>query len=135
MDEKKMKHLEFIQAIITRMAGNLFYLRGWIITLIAGVLVLLSQKSVGYFPYVFLLLIIFIFWGYDAYFLAKERAFRRLYNKVRDLGDENIDFSMSVEEFNEFRDTSMFYCSFSKTLLFFYGPLVLAISYIIFLIK
>ncbi len=34
--ENKRKHLEFIQAIISRMAGNLFFLRGWTITLIAA---------------------------------------------------------------------------------------------------
>ncbi len=30
--ENKRKHLEFIQAIISRMASNLFFLRGWTIT-------------------------------------------------------------------------------------------------------
>ena len=34
--ENKRKHLEFIQGAINRMAGNLFFLRGWTITLITA---------------------------------------------------------------------------------------------------
>ncbi len=31
--EQKIKHLEFIQAAINRMAGNSFLLKGWTVTL------------------------------------------------------------------------------------------------------
>ena len=33
--EKKIKHLEMIQGVINRMAGNSFALKGWSVTLIA----------------------------------------------------------------------------------------------------
>ena len=36
MNEKKLKHLELIQGVITRMSGNLFTLRGWMITIVVG---------------------------------------------------------------------------------------------------
>jgi len=36
--KNKRKHLELIQGIINRMASNLFFLRGWTITLIATLL-------------------------------------------------------------------------------------------------
>ena len=134
MNEKKLKHLEFVQGIITRMGGNLFYLRGWVITLIAGILVFLTQKNVGLFPFIFLILVIVIFWGYDAYFLAIERKYRLLYEKIRKLDENDIDFSMSVSEFNSLRETSMIYCAFSSTLLLFYGPLLLATLYVIIFI-
>ena len=44
--EKKLKHLEFIQGAVGRMASNLFLLKGWTITLIAA-LFALAAKSVG----------------------------------------------------------------------------------------
>lgn len=43
--DNKRKHLEFIQGIITRMAGNLFYLKGWTITLIAALFALAAKDT------------------------------------------------------------------------------------------
>ncbi len=34
------KHLEFLQAVITRMAGNSFLIKGWSVTLVAALLAL-----------------------------------------------------------------------------------------------
>ena len=34
--ENKRAHLAMIQGVIDRMGGNLFFLRGWSITLLAG---------------------------------------------------------------------------------------------------
>ena len=39
----KLKHLEFIQAAINRMAGNLFMLKGWSVTLIAALFALAAK--------------------------------------------------------------------------------------------
>jgi len=134
-EDRKLKHLELIQGIISRMAGNLFYLRGWIITLVAGVLVLLTQIGNGQFPVVFLSLVILIFWVYDGYFLALERMYRDLYDKVRNMKEEYINFSMNITEFKKYKKNSIIYCVFSPTLRYFYGPLLLATSYVIFFIK
>ena len=38
--EQKIKHLEFIQTTINRMAGNSFLLKGWTVTLTGGLLAL-----------------------------------------------------------------------------------------------
>ena len=43
--EMKLKHLEFIQGIITRMANNSFMLKGWAVTLVAGIFALSSKDS------------------------------------------------------------------------------------------
>lgn len=135
-NEKRIAHLTLIQGIITRMAGNLFYLRGWVITLIAGILVLLTQTGSGKFPVIFLSIIIIIFWGYDGYFLALERKYRDLYDKVRDKKESEIDFSMKLDkEILERKQNSMIFCIFSLTLLFFYSPLMIAVLYVIFFIK
>ncbi len=135
MNEKKLKHLEFIQGIISRMGGNLFYLRGWVITLVAGVLVLLTQIGDGQLPIIFLALITALFWVYDGYFLSLERNYRKLYDRVRMMKEEDIDFSMSIKDFKKDWDSSMPACIFSPTLRYFYGLLLLAILYVIFFIK
>lgn len=135
MNDNKLKHLEFIQGNISRMGGNLFYLRGWVITLIAGVLVLLTQIENGRLPIIFLAFMTLLFWAYDGYFLSLERKYRKLYNKVRMMKEEDIDFSMSIRDFDKDWDSSMLSCIFSPTLRYFYIPLLLAILYVIFFIK
>jgi len=135
MDEKKLKHLELIQGVISRMAGNLFYLRGWVVTLIAGILVLLTKVSDGKLPIIFLTVLILIFWIYDGYFFGLERMYRDLYNKVRKMKEEDIDFSMDVTEFKKYKKNSIIYCVFSPTLRYFYGFLLLATLYVIFFVK
>jgi hypothetical protein len=135
-NEKRIAHLGFIQGVITRMAGNLFYLRGWVITLVAGILVLLTKIGDGKLPIIFLSVIIVIFWGYDGYFLALERRYRDLYDKVRKMKEEDIDFSMKIpEEIEEKKKNSIVFCIFSSTLRYFYGLLLLAALYVIFFIK
>lgn len=133
--EKKLKHLELIQGVISRMAGNLFYLRGWVITLIAGILVLLTQLDDGKLPIIFLVFVTILFWCYDGYFLAQEKMYRDLYNKVRKLREEEIDFSMNIDEFKGKVQNTIIFCMFSPTLRYFYGLLLLAAIYAIFFIK
>jgi hypothetical protein len=41
----KHEHLEFLQAAINRMAGNLFLLKGWTITLIAALFALAAKDT------------------------------------------------------------------------------------------
>ena len=135
MEDKKLKHLELIQGVISRMAGNLFFLRGWVITLIAGILVLLTQLDGGKLPVVFLGFVIILFWSYDGYFLALERMYRDLYNKVRKMREEEIDFSMDISEFKGKVQNTIIFCMFSPTLRYFYGLLLLAVLYVIFLLK
>lgn len=135
-NEKRIAHLGFIQGVITRMAGNLFYLRGWVVTIIAGILVLLTQTESGKLPIVFLAAIIVIFWGYDGYFLALERKYRDLYDKIREKKESEIDFSMKLDkDILDRKQNSMIFCVFSPTLRYFYGPLLLATLYVIFFIK
>lgn len=135
MNEKKLKHLELIQGVISRMAGNLFYLRGWVVTLVAGILVLLIQLDGGKLPIIFLTFITVLFWCYDGYFLAHERMYRDLYNKVRKQNEEEIDFSMDINEFKGTVQNTIIFCMLSPTLRYFYGLLLLAALYAIFILK
>jgi hypothetical protein len=69
--ENKRKHLEFIQNIISRMAGNLFFLRGWTITLIAALLALFAKGNDSIYIVYFLIVLTFVFWVLDGYFLSQ----------------------------------------------------------------
>ena len=133
--ENKRKHLEFIQNTISRMSGNLFFLRGWTITLITGLFALSASKGTydGYILLAYFLLV--IFWILDGYFLSQERRFRCLYDDVRKLDEDKIDFSMKTKKYqSEWRNT-WFGSMLSATLLWFYIPLALAMLAVLQLIN
>lgn len=135
-NEKKIAHLGFIQGIISRMGGNLFYLRGWAITLMSGILVLLAKFDGEKLPIIYLAGITIIFWCYDGYFLALERQYRDLYDEIRQKKESEIDFSMKLsKDILERKKNLIVFCIFSSTLKYFYGPLLLAVLYVIFFIK
>ena len=101
--ENKRKHLEFIQNIVSRMAENLFFLRGWTITLIAALLALFSKNNSPDYVFYFLIVLVFVFWILDGYFLSQERSYRDLYNHVRKLKEEEVDFSMDISEYQKLK--------------------------------
>ena len=129
--EKKIRHLEMIQGVINRMASNSFMLKGWAVTLVAGIFALAGKDTdkmyflVAYIP-------IIIFWGLDSYYLLQERLYRALYKKVCLMDEKDIDFSMaaSIEEFGCDKN-SLGNCIFSPTELGFYFPLALVCAGII----
>jgi len=121
----RQKHLEFIQNVITRMANNLFYLRGWTITLIAA-LFAFSVKEANQNPYYIYIAYLpaIICWLLDGYFLSQERLFRALYDHVRKLKDKDIDFSMDTRPFQKDERNSWRSSMIAPTLLIFYVPLL-----------
>ena len=129
--ENKIRHLEMIQGIINRMAGNSFALKGWAVTLVAGIFVLAGKDTdklyflVAYIPVV-------VFWWLDAYYLLQERLYRSLYEKVRNIDEKDIDFSLKATA-TEFDSNKNCFCSclFSKTILGFYAPLAIVCTGII----
>ena len=133
--ENKRKHLEFIQGIISRMDGNLFFLRGWTITLIGALLALFSKNNSPDYIFYFLILVVFILWILDGYFLSQERSYRDLYNHVRKLKEEDIDFSLDISEYQKFKKNSLIYSMFSYTLLVFYLPLIGVAFFIMYQLK
>jgi hypothetical protein len=133
--ENKRKHLEFIQGIISRMAGNLFFLRGWTITLIGALLALFSKNNSPDYIFYFLILVVFILWILDGYFLSQERSYRDLYNHVRKLKEEDIDFSMDISEYQKLKKNALIYSMFSYTLLVFYLPLIGVAFFIMYQLK
>ena len=93
--KKKIKHLEMIQNIITRLANNSFSLKGWTVIFIAALLgFAIKESNPNYTPLV--LFPIFAFWGLDGYYLRQEKLFRALYGKVRKLDEQDINFEMDT---------------------------------------
>lgn len=129
--ENKIKHLELIQGIINRIASNSFMLKGWAVTLVAGVFALAGKDTdkmyflVAYVP-------IIVFWLLDSYYLLQERLYISLYNKVRETEEDEIDFSLAATK-EKFGNSYNCFCStlFSKTELWFYLPLALVCTGII----
>ena len=81
-DEKLAKHVDLVQGVISRMASNSFLLKGWSVTLVAGLFAVAA--SGGYWAYSAIgLLPSLSFWWLDAYYLRQERLFRKLYDAVR----------------------------------------------------
>ena len=76
------KHLDLIQAVITRMAQNSFLLKGWSLTVITGLTALLVDSGRHWMALPLLLLPLLAFWLLDAYFLQQERLFQKIYEEV-----------------------------------------------------
>lgn len=123
--ENKLRHLEMIQGVINRMGNNSFLLKEWTVVLVSALFALAASDSnkifilLAYFPSIF-------FWILDGYFLWQEKLFRKLYDKVRVLDEQAIDFSMDtsvvVKEVEPWRDVVL-----SKTLAIFHGGIILTI--------
>ena len=122
--ENKRKHLEFIQAAINRMAGNLFYLKGWTITLVSALFAISAKDAHPEYMYI-AYLVVFIFWILDGYFLSRERMFRCLYEDVRKLQEEEIDFSMNTSKYGIYKRNSWISSMGSVSLLWFYPSLII----------
>lgn len=121
-DDAALKHLEFIQNIVTRMAGNSFLLKGWSVTLVAAIFVLTVRNPSAYLV-VIAVFPALAFWGLDAYYLRQERLFRQLYRKVSEEPDNVSAFSMDTSSY-ERNVQGWFNTALSKSVLPFHGAVV-----------
>jgi len=127
------KHLELIQAIVSRMAGNSFLLKGWSVTIAAALFALATKDSDPRFAWIALLPSV-AFWGLDAYYLRHERLFRCLYNAVRTSASDYDPFSLDV---SQFRSTvrGWFGSLISPSVAGIHGTVVVAIILVLFIMR
>lgn len=122
--DAKLKHLEFIQAAISRMATNSFLFKGWAITVAAG----LSAYAAVASRRALLILVIgttVLFWGLDGYYLWLERCFRVLHRQVAALRPGSVDFNMEPPKPNRVRRLiDWLRACFAPHLVVFYGIIV-----------
>ena len=130
--EKKIAHLGFIQAIISRMAGNSFFLKGWSVTLVAAIFTLATKDSdkrfllIAYFPIV-------MFWCLDTYYFYQENLFREIYQDIADdiLSSEN--FSLDTRSVrNKIKPPYRYF--FCHTIFPFHAALALLVILAIFFV-
>ena len=122
----KQKHLEMIQGVINRLSRNSFLLKGWSVTLFSALIALSTHNSninLVYFAWI----PIIILWGLDAFFLRQEKLFRKLYDLVREVPENKIDFSMDTDQIVGNDRPKRWKAFLSKTLIPFHGPLFLTI--------
>ncbi|WP_327409899.1 hypothetical protein OG458_28525 [Streptomyces sp. NBC_01281] len=126
--EARVKHLEFLQSTITRLANNSFLIRGWAITLtsaLVGISIGSGKSSLA----IASAIPVIGFWFLDFFYLRQERLFRKLYDAVS-RGDSAIPlFSMEVAAYRALIKKRE--VLFSPTLYLFYAPL-LAVNLAVF---
>ncbi len=129
--EAKLKHLEFIQNTITRMANNSFLLKGWCITVV-GAIIGLNKDGVDWKVTTLAIFLTLMFWILDGYFLSQERYFRGRYDEVRQKKPEEIDFRMQLDgEKSSYMD--WFVSIASVTLRIYYLTILIALFFFTFL--
>src|SRR5438309_1775864 len=130
-DEQKLKHLEMIQAVVSRLAGNSFSIKGWSITLVSA-LFALAAKDANVRYAALALLPALCFWGLDAYYLRQERLYRKLYEAVRTAPAQSDpptlpdSFSMKTTPFIS-QVGSWARTVVSKTIFWLHAPIVAAV--------
>jgi hypothetical protein len=92
------KHLTLVQGVVGRLAGYSFALKGWSVTLVSALLALAARDADARLVAVALLPAL-TFWGLDGHFLAQERLFRGLYEKLIDPAQQVPAYSMRTEQF------------------------------------
>lgn len=126
--ESKIRHLEMIQEAIKRMSSNLFYLKGWSITLVVGLFAVMATKDTQPVYTIIAFLPLFVFWVLDGYFLSLERSYRDMYEDIRKRRPEDIDFSMNPEPYKKAKSRNGWFASlFAPTLLWFYLVVIVSL--------
>ena len=134
IDSGRLKHLEMLQQVITRMANNSFLVKGWSITLISALLALAAKDKIQLMAYVAILPWL-AFWMLDGFFLHQEKLFRRLFDHYRaQPQDTATDFSMDTRlegVIDKPKVQPWSVVMFSRTLLIFHGLLLCLILAVI----
>lgn len=118
-----LKHLEFIQAVIARLANDSFLMKGWALTVSGAIFGFAASHlswpiaTVGLLPAI-------TFWFLDSYFLRQERLYRSLYNSVARRDPSVSAFSMNPSAYKSVNTWPR--ALWSVTLSWFYGVLIVA---------
>ena len=126
LTENQVRHLEAIQHVITRLAGNCFALKALAGTIAAAVIAYAGATAnsspwvagAGILPSV-------VFWLMDAQYLRLERLFRKLYDGVRQ-GDVDEPFDMNIIPYNS-QVESVWRIAISWSVVWFYLILVVVL--------
>lgn len=130
--EMRMKHLELLQGVISRMANQSANLKNYCMTLVAGIIGLsvAVQKPDAL---LYAMPVVLVFAALDANYLKLERAFRAQYNSVR---KEPIDQASDFLITPGWETGRKWYESlWSWSVFWFYAPLVVILGVIYYLMS
>ena len=119
--EEKLKHLEFIQGVITRMNSNSFAIKTWMMTILAAFLAMYASHQNAWYLLVAIVPTL-VFWFLDAKYLKMERQYRKLYEAA--LKNQIAVFDMDASKYNECYISVLF----SKTILWVYIPIIFGLA-------
>jgi len=97
-DKNQLKHLEFIQSVVTRMNANSFQSKGWAITIFSALLAIYAGSGGNRLFLVVSVAPALLFWFLDAYYLQQERKFRGVYNDAAGLSKEETRIKIRLFE-------------------------------------
>jgi len=124
----RIKHLELIQGVISRLGNNGFLMKGWAVT-VAAAFFGFAVESKSWPLALVVMPATFAFWALDAYFLRSERLFRELYRRVT-IGDQSVSPFFMAATCDEFAASAHaavggFWAVLrSETLAYFFGPII-----------
>lgn len=130
INESRIRYLEAIQRVIDRLSTTSFILKGWAVSLVAGLMALAASGTnkdyvlIAYIP-------IAVFWFLDAYFLMMERQYRELFRNNTDLSQELQHFTIRRKKGNVVLYVAAL---FSITMLLTYLPMIGATLYAMFVV-
>ncbi|GGX49003.1 hypothetical protein [Streptomyces chartreusis] len=125
ISDRQVKHLEMIQAIVTRLGNGSFLIKGWTMTLAGAFLGFAVNRSSWKVAAVAVVPLVG-FWILDSYYLRQERLFRALYEAARKPGTTVELFSMNTSPYrNTIRWRKVV---ISHTMVNFYGLLVVVMA-------
>lgn len=130
INESRIRYLEAIQRVIDRLSTTSFILKGWTVSLVAGLMALAASGTnkdyvlIAYIP-------IAVFWFLDAYFLMMERQYRELFHNNTDLSQELQHFTIRRKKGNIVLYGAAL---FSITMLLTYLPMIGATLYVMFVV-
>lgn len=127
------KELDLIQSCITRMDNNSFILKGWLISLLVVILMVLPGKTNLIVPISVIFILTVSFWYLDAIYLRSEKLYRKLYEWVVHERLKNNDEELYILNPHRFDDEveSTLEVMLSTTLKWFYGMPIILICFLI----
>lgn len=122
--QELFKEIDLIQGCINRMAHNCFVIKGWALTLFAGVVAVSKAAVINDFWLLVCTVLVpfWVFWLLDAFFLQTERKYRKMYAwvlKERASGNSAYQYDLDPARFAD-QVGSLFCTMFSRTLTLFY---------------
>ena len=127
------KELDLIQGCISRMAHYCFVVKGWAILLISSVFAFWNKQALSWGYGVIVCGTLLALWILNAFFLTKEKEYRKLYSWVintRKSGNDELMYDLDTSKRPDLK-CCIFGTMFSTILPWFYLVLIITTAIIV----